>query len=113
MVKSKARLSRPVENRAANAFRMAAFSLTQSRSALGAFYRRLRSRLGAPKAITATAHKIARMFYRMWTDAGQYSDPGMDYYEQQSEQVLNNLKKKAQSLGFELVPQSTATDCVS
>ncbi len=46
------------------AFRMAAFSLTQSRSALGAFYRRLRSRLGAPKAITATAHKLARLFYR-------------------------------------------------
>ena len=68
----------------------------------------------APKTITATAHKIARMFYRMWTDAGQYSDPGMDYYEQRyQEQVLNHLKRKAQSLGFELVPQSTATECVS
>ena len=55
--------TRKVVNRAAHAFRMAAFSLTQSRSALGAFYRRLRSRLGAPKAITATAHKLARMFY--------------------------------------------------
>ncbi|WP_341531642.1 transposase (plasmid) [Nostoc sp. UHCC 0302] len=63
--------TRTVVNRAANAFRMAAFSLTQSRSAVGAFYRRLRSplaglcpsRLGTPKAITATAHKLARMFY--------------------------------------------------
>ncbi|WP_063748441.1 hypothetical protein [Fischerella sp. PCC 9605] len=71
---------------------MAAFSLTQSRSALGAFYRRLRSRLGAPKAITATAHKLARLFYQMWATAGQYSDPGMDYYEQKyNEQVLKNL----------------------
>ncbi|MEH2214561.1 hypothetical protein [Nostoc sp.] len=61
---------------------MAAFSLIHSHSALGAFYRRLRSRLGAPKAITATAHKLARLFYKVWITAGQYSDPGMDYYEQ-------------------------------
>jgi transposase len=103
--KIKSSKTRPVVNRAANAFRMAAFSLTQSRSALGAFYRRLRSRLGAPKAITATAHKIARMFYRMWTTAGEYSDPGIDYYEQKyNEQILNNLRKKAHALGLELVP---------
>ncbi len=105
--KVKSSKTRPVINRAANAFRMAAFSLTQSRSALGAFYRRLRSRLGAPKAITATAHKLARMFYRMWTTKGLYSDPGMDYYEQKyQQQVLNNLKKKAHALGLELVPIS-------
>lgn len=102
--KVKSSKTRPVVNRAANAFRMAAFSLTHSRSALGAFYRRLRSRLGAPKAITATAHKLARMFYRMWTTAGQYTDPGMDYYEQKyNQQILNNLKKKAHALGLELV----------
>jgi len=89
---------------------MAAFSLTQSRSALGAFYRRLRARLGAPKAITATAHKLARMFYRMWTDAGQYIDPGMDYYEQQYQDlILQNLQKKANALGLELVPKSGDT----
>ena len=80
--KVKSSKTRTVVNRAANAFRMAAFSLTHSRSALGGFYRRLRSRLGAPKAITATAHKLARLFSRMWITAGQYSDPGMDYYEQ-------------------------------
>ncbi len=112
--KVKSSQTRPVVNRAASAFRMAAFSLTQSRSALGAFYRRLRSRLGAPKAITATAHKLARMFYRMWTTTGLYTDPGMDYYEQKyQEQILNNFKKKAQSLGFELVPQTLTTECVS
>ena len=105
--KVKSSKTRPVENRAANAFRMAAFSLTQNRSALGAFYRRLRSRLGAPKAITATAHKIARMFYRMWTTAGQYTDPGMDYYEQQyHDRIVKNLQKKAGALGLELVPIS-------
>ena len=102
--KVKSSKTRPVVNRAANAFRMAAFSLTHSRSALGAFYRRLRSRLGAPKAITATAHKLARMFYRMWATAGEYTDPGMDYYEQKyNQQILNNLKKKAHALGLELV----------
>ncbi len=112
--KVKSSQTRKVVNRAANAFRMAAFSLTQSRSALGAFYRRLRSRLGAPKAITATAHKIARLFYRIWTTGGQYADPGMDYYEQRyQEQVLNHLRSKAHSLGFDLVAQPTATECVS
>ncbi len=94
-------------NRAANAFRMAAFSLTQSRSALGAFYRRLRARLGAPKAITATAHKLARLFYRMWTKPGLYVDPGMDYYEQKYQDLmLKSLQKKAHALGFQLVPKT-------
>nr|WP_322666814.1 IS110 family transposase [Dendronalium sp. ChiSLP03b]MDZ8209300.1 IS110 family transposase [Dendronalium sp. ChiSLP03b] len=112
--KVKSSKTRNVVNRAANAFRMAAFSLTHSRSALGAFYRRLRSRLGAPKAITATAHKLARLFYQMWITAGQYSDPGMDYYEQEyQELMLKNLKQKAQALGLELIPISHPTECVS
>ena len=99
--------TRKVVNRAANAFRIAAQSLSRSQSALGAFYRRLRSRLGAPKAITATAHKLARMFYRVWKTGESYTDLGADYYQQQyQERMVNNLKKKAQSLGFELVSQS-------
>ena len=72
--------TRPVVNRAANAFRMAAQTAGKSNSALGAFYRRLHSRLGSPKAITATAHKIARIFYKLWTTGRDYTDPGMDYY---------------------------------
>ncbi|MBE9054416.1 IS110 family transposase [Nostocales cyanobacterium LEGE 11386] len=112
--KVKSSKTRNVVNRAANAFRMAAFSLTHSRSALGAFYRRLRSRLGAPKAITATAHKLARLFYQMWITAGQYSDPGMDYYEQKyQELMLKNLQQQAQALGLELIPLSHPTECVS
>ena len=104
--KVKSSQTRKVVNRAANAFRLAAQSLSRSRSALGAFYRRLRSRLGAPKAITATAHKLARMFYRLWTTRQAYTDPGADYYQQQyRERMVNNLKKKALSLGFELVAQ--------
>ncbi|WP_199339828.1 hypothetical protein [Nostoc sp. FACHB-892] len=78
-------------------------------SASGTFYRRLRSRLGTPKAITATAHKLARIFYRLWTNGGKYQDPGMDYYEQRyQERVINNLQKKALALGFELTPQPQA-----
>ena len=112
--KVKSSQTRKVVNRAANAFRMAAFSLTHSRSALGAFYRRLRSRLGAPKAMTATAHKLARMFYRLWTTGESYCDPGVDYYEQKYQSLmLKKLQKKAQALGLELVPKSTLPAGVS
>lgn len=107
--KVKSSQTRLVVNPAANAFRMAAQTAGKSNSALGAFYRRLRSRLGTPKAITATAHKLARIFYRLWTSGGDYQDPGMDYYQQRyQERVINNLHKKAIALGFELVPQPEA-----
>jgi len=107
--KVKSSQTRLVVNPAANAFRMAAQTAGKSNSALGAFYRRLRSRLGTPKAITATAHKLARIFYRLWTTGGNYQDPGMDYYEQRyQERVINNLQKKALALGFELIPQPEA-----
>ena len=80
----------------------------------GGFYRRLAARLGAPKAITATAHKLARIFYRLWTTGHAYTDPGLDVYEQQyRERTLKNLKKKAQAFGLELIPISTPTECVS
>ena len=93
--KVKSSQTRHVVNRAANAFRMGAQCLRNSPTALGAFYRRLRSRLGAPKAITATAHKLARLFYRLWKTAGEYTDPGANYYEQQYQQrMLKNLSKK-------------------
>lgn len=107
--KVKSSQTRPVVNRAATAFRLAAQAVSRSQTALGAFYRRLCSRLGAPKAITATAHKIARLFYTLWTRKESYQDQGADYYEQQyKERVLKNLKKRAQSLGFELVEVSCA-----
>ena len=82
---------------------------TGSSCALGAFYRRLYRRAGAAKAITATAHKIARIFDHLWTTKQSYQDLGADYYEQQYRQrVINNLSKKAQSLGFQLVEASSA-----
>ncbi len=75
--------TRKVVNRASNAFRIAAQSLANSKTALGAFYRRIRSRSGAPIAITATAHKLARIFYRLWTTGEDFVDAGVDAYEQQ------------------------------
>ncbi|MFB2772021.1 IS110 family transposase [Pelatocladus sp. BLCC-F211] len=112
--KVKSSKTRPVVNRAANAFRMAAQTLCRSHSALGAYYRRMQARLGAPKAITAAAHKLARLFYRLWTSGGAYTDPGIDAYEQQyRERTVKYLQKKAHSLGFNLVAQSTVTECVS
>lgn len=96
--------TKPVANKAAAALRMAAFTLFNSRSALGAYLRRQRSRLGAPKAITATAHKLARLIYAMLSHGAAYVDAGQEYYEQRYRlRVIHNLKRKAQELGFELV----------
>jgi transposase len=90
-------------NRAANAFRLAAQSLARSPSALGAFYRRMRARLGAPQANTATAHKLARIFYHIWKEGGQYQELGAHYYEQKyKHRALVNLKKKARALGYNI-----------
>jgi len=73
---------RPSANRAATALRLAAQCLHHSHSALGAFFRRLRTRLGAPKAITATAHKLARLTYRLLKYGEDYVAQGMAEYEQ-------------------------------
>jgi transposase len=90
----------------ANAFRLAAQSLANSRTALGGFYRRIRTRSGAPKAITATAHKLARIFYHLWTTGENFIDAGADAYEQQYQQrVLKHLKQRARQMGFDLVPE--------
>ena len=98
--------TRKTINRAANAFRMAAQALASSNTGLGGFYRRIRARLGSPKAITATAHKLARIFYRMWTTRQSYTDLGSDYYENRyKERVLRNITKRARELGYDAVLQ--------
>ncbi len=92
-------------NRAATAFRLAAQSLHSSHSALGGFYRRMRATHGAPKAIVATAHKLARIVYHLLTSRQAYSDPGPDYYEEKyRDRTIRNLKRKAHQLGLDLVP---------
>ena len=63
----------------------------------------MRGRLGPPKAITATAHKLARIFYRMWKTGEPYQDQGAHYYEEKyRERILTNLRKRAQALGYDL-----------
>lgn len=103
--------TKPVANKAAQALRMAAFTLFNSKSALGAYLRRQRSRLGAPKAITATAHKMARLVYAMLSHGTAYRDVGQDYYEERyRDRALQNLKRKARAMGFDLVAlQNAAT----
>ncbi len=99
------RATKRIPSAAACALRMAAFGLMNSRSALGAYCRRMRSRLGAPKAITATAHKLARLYYSMLKHGSDYVDKGQDYYEREyKNRVMKNLKNKASELGFTLVP---------
>ncbi len=96
--------SKPSANRAAHAFRMAAYSLHRSQTAIGAFLRRKKAQLGSPKAITATAHKIARIFYEMLKNRTEYKDLGVDYYQTRyKERMLRNLKRKAKAFGLELV----------
>jgi len=93
-----------VKNRAKAAFRQAATTLLQSDSYLGAQYRRLRTRLGAPKAITAMARKLACLFYRLLKHGQQYVDKGKEYYEKRHrEQQIRHLIKKAQVLGVKVV----------
>lgn len=106
--------TRKVANRAATAFRIAAQALSTSLSALGAYYRRMRSRLGAPKAITATAHKLARIFYHLWKTGDQYKDIGIDYYERRyKERILKNMKRKAKKLGYVIALVPATNEIVS
>jgi len=96
--------TRHVVNRAATALRIAATTLLRSRSYLGAQYRRLRSRLGAPKAITAMAHRLARLVYRMLKYGQEYVDKGMQYYEDRyRHQQIEALQNNAAKLGLQVL----------
>jgi transposase len=98
-----ARGTRRVVNRAATALRQAANTLIRSRSYLGAQYRRLRTKLGAPKAITAMAHRLARLVYRMLKYGQAYVDKGTEYYENRfRQQQIDLLRKRAAKLGLQI-----------
>jgi transposase len=100
--------TKPSDNKAAQALRMAAASLYRSSCYLGAFLRRMRARLGAPKAITATAHKLAKILYRMLMNGEDYRELGENYYEQQyQDRVLANLSKRAKEMGYTLARLET------
>lgn len=97
-----------VANRASQALRLAAASLRSSKSALGAYYRRLCGRMDKPKAVTAAAHKLARLIYTMLTKGEEYVDRGQEYYEERyQERVLHHLAKRAEKMGMKLVPSES------
>jgi transposase len=106
--------TRHVVNPVADALRIAATTLQNSKTALGAFYRRMRARLGAASAITATAHKLARLIYRLLKHGESYVQQGIEAYELKYRQrILHNLKKTAASLGWELTHKQQLPPSVS
>jgi len=101
--------TRKVNCRAATALRMAAQSLHHSKSALGDFYRRMRAKLGAPKAITAAAHKLARIIFHLIMNRQEFDDShfAADQLRHQKRQEIK-LRAKAKAMGFELIPLQQA-----
>ena len=95
--------TRAVKSRAADALRLAAQSLQHSKSALGQFYRRTRAKLGAPKAVTATAHKLARILYHLLTTGQCYDESAFTQSEGLYQQRrLLRLHREAAALGYNL-----------
>jgi transposase len=106
--------TRNVRCRLANALRMAATTLYRSRSALGDYFRRLRARLGSPAAITAAAHKLARILFAMLRDRRSFDPELLGILNQKHlRRRQNSLRKYAASLGFELVPIQNLARSVS
>ncbi len=94
----------------ANALKLAAQSLGRSHSYLGEYFRRMRAKLGAPKAITAAAHKLARIIYTLVKTRNRFDETVFAHqekrYQERYERMLHNQAKR---LGFQLVPLSQNT----
>jgi transposase len=98
--------TKPCANRVAIVLRIAANTLYNSNCAFGAFLRRMKMRLGSPKAITALAHKLAKLIYIMLKYGNEYVEKGVEFYEEMYRKRREvNLKKKAKELGYILVPE--------
>lgn len=96
------RTQQAASSRVANAFRVAAQTLANSQSSLGAFYRRMRGRKGGAFAVATTAHKLAKLFYRLLTCGEQYVERGADYYQQRyRNQQVNAALKTLRNHGFQ------------
>lgn len=96
--------TRPSANRAASLLRIAAISVGRTQTALGAFFRRVAARAGKAKAVTATARKIAVLFYNTLRYGRAYVDPGANYYEERyRRRAVDNLRRRAEALGMTLV----------
>ncbi|MGC2028814.1 MAG: IS110 family transposase [Steroidobacteraceae bacterium] len=97
--------TRQTNSRASRALRIAAQTLARSRSRLGNFYRSMRARLGGPQAITATAHKLARIIYHLITTGQTYDETVFLIEDQkQAQRYEKRLRKQANALGFQHVP---------
>jgi transposase len=101
--------TKKTDSRANLAFRQGAATLGRSKSALGNFYRRMKAKLGTPKAVVATAHKLARIVYHLLKTGVPYVGmPPEQEDAQYRERALRNLQRKARKLGAKLVLESTA-----
>ena len=97
--------TKPCANRAAIALRLAANTLYNSDCAFGAFLRRMKARLGSPKAITALAHKLAKLIYIMLKYGLEYVEKGVEYYEEMyKKRRETSLRRKAKDMGYLLIP---------
>lgn len=95
--------TKPCANRVAVALRMAANTLYNSECAYGAYLRRMKMRLGSPKAITALAHKLSKLMYIMLKYGQEYVEKGVDFYETKyKKRREDSLRRKAKELGYEL-----------
>jgi transposase len=101
--------TRRVDNRLSHALRVSATTLEHSPHGLGAYFRRMKAKLGAAAGITATAHKLARLIYRMLKHGEAYVQEGLEVFEQKYlKRKLAGLKKSAADLGMQLVPVPAA-----
>ena len=99
--------TRKVINRAATAFRIAALAAGKTQTSLGSFMRRIKVGKGAPKAVTATAIKIACLFYRLLKFGQAYVEQGVANNEQTyKEKLVHSLEKRAKELRFTLIAES-------
>lgn len=100
--------SKPCKNRVALALRVAANTLYRSQCAFGAYLRRMKGRLGSPKAVTALAHKLAKLIYMMLRYGNEYVEKGVTFYEEMYRARREiSLRKKAKEMGYELVAKAT------
>lgn len=101
--------SKRIPNRVARALKLAALGLSRSHCSMGAYYRKLALKMGSPKAITAVAHKLARIVYAMLSGQAEYVKEDQAKHEARyRDRAIKNLLKRAQELGLVLTPQAVS-----
>jgi hypothetical protein len=101
--------TRQVRNRVSIALRLGAYALHHADNYLGEFFRRLKRRLGKPEAVTATAHKLARIVFHLLTTKQEYNESVFLQHEKEAvARAESRLRKQASRLGFQIIPAVTA-----